>query len=148
MVARGAEVVVVAGGIVQNVGATAYGVTGLGGANVIVIAEDDSLIEALAINAVIATSAEVAVVASALGGSVKTAGGWHARIGGAGACIITIYRLPGFADSILAEVSGGADVTIFAALVIGYVRASTGSFTAIISAGVAIIAINRLPTLA
>jgi len=148
VITGGTKVAVIAGGAVQFVGTPAAGITRICGAEVVVITNDERIEGALSPVTMVSIGARVAVVARSCTRCVQATARRLTRIYGAGAGIVAVNRLPSLAYPLFAGVSRGADVPVFAGSGVGSIGASVRLVTAIIRAGIAVVAVHLLATLA
>jgi len=124
LVANGADAAVVTQQAVLSVQTARIRQTGIGGAQVAVVAVDSGSRLALPCGADVTFGAEVAVIARHCVGRVQAAGIGVARVVGTQIAVVAVRLGTGNAGSALALVTDGTDIPVVATMIVGIVDAA------------------------
>jgi hypothetical protein len=141
VVARGADVQVIAGRLIQGMNATVGEVAQVIRAEVSVTAIQPLSVDTLAQRTVVSEGTRVAVIAGRLVGHEEAAHVRQARIHGARIGIVTGSRFAGRTRPLQTEIGHGTEIAVFARGLVGNVRTSQGRLAGIVGTGVIIRAV-------
>lgn len=143
MVARGADIAVVTGRIVERVYASVHRVASVRRTHVPVITVQQRIVGALAPFAMVSGSTFVPVGAWELRRLVQTTGDGAARIIGTWIAVVTKQRRTRDTEPFLAKIVGGARIAVAARAIYRRIQALTVQLATILSASIAVVAVNQ-----